>query len=706
MLALVAMMQGSPTLPQAQAQAQESVQSVREPVSAVDSLRIVGAARTAIGFFLDEWRNAWLASEMDFTGRSANIVFNEKYGMFIRNPKVPRKDAAVDDEDPILLYNGALNGDRIRAIHCHLPEVVNRTQLNRYNIADLRVVPVRSSASARSMCPTWVLGPRAGLAAASRVLDSALTSPRRENIRARRAELLNILDSSVAMLPGDDLLTAQRVRFLLDQRDSAGVRHAIESCRASGTTCLLLHALTLAEQGNMRRADSLYGVVDSALTPAARCQWQSIALLLPESERERYERSSCAEQAAVNHVFWWLSDPMFSEAGNERWSVNESRKLWLLLHRAFERDERYNWQLAFGGDAVERMIARYGPPDFSAWGYDQNDKSHNGYLMRYNSAPSTPYTTAEYTIDRWQSVPQWTAVVAPFNATPDMWTLETPRDAALRSWWPDEHFSRARQLTSFDAGQTASFRRQDQLLFATAVDARTPELSASLARRAAVLFLSQGPSYIVPVDEQRAREDGAFVLSALMTSTPVLVSVESPAPAARGADVRVRFGFRPPPTLSAMGQGEIAISEPLLLRGVADPQASIRNAEDAIANMRATTTLTGERKLGVYWESYGLRDADSVEVTIRIESTDAVSTLTRVGAALGVMDDPSRALEIRWREPRPGQSATTLEGPVPVQMRTVQLDLAPLSPGKYRLSIAMGRRGKMPVRSEREFRIQ
>lgn len=697
-LVLATMLQGNPVPPQAP----ESAPAARESVSTVDSLKLVSAARAAITHFLDEWRNAWLASEMDFTGRSAKLVGNGS----IRNPEEPRKDAAVDDEDPILLYNGALNANRLRAIHCHLPSEINRTQFKAIEIAKLRVVPVRSSATARSMCPTWILGPRAGLAPASRVLDSALTPSRRDDMRARRAALLGILDSSVALLPADDQLTAQRVRFLLDQGDTARVQHAIASCRASSTTCLLLRGIVETDLGRHERAESSFRRVDSALSDAARCEWQSIALLLADAERDRYERTTCDEQAQVNRVFWWLADPMFSQPGNERWTINESRKVWLRLHRAFERDERYNWQLAFGGDAVERMIARYGPPDFSAWGYEQNDMGHDSYLLMHESLPSRPYTTAEYTFDRWQSVPRWPAVVSPFSATPDMWTLETPRDSALRTWWPDEHFARTRQLTAFETGQSVSFRRHDQLLFATAVDASTPELAASLSRRAAVLFLSQGPSHIVPVDEQRPRQDGAFVLSALMPSTPVVVSIESPAPASRGADVRLRFGLRSPPTLSAMSKGDIALSEPLFLRGVADPQASIRNAEDAIANMRATPTLTGERKLGVYWESYGLRDADSVDVAIRIENVDAVNALTRVGAALGVVDDPSRQIEVRWREPRPGQSATTLEGPIPVQMRTVQVDLTPLKPGNYLLSIAMGRRGQGAVRSARAFVIR
>jgi hypothetical protein len=684
--------------------AQDAAQR-REPVSTGDSARLVGASRVAIEHFLDAWRNAWLASEMDYTGRSASLVVHPGRG-YIRDPKASRPEMIDDEEDPLRLYNDALNADRLRALHCHLPDEINRTQFSkRWELSSLRVVPIRSRSTARSMCATWVLGPRPGLAAASRVVDSALTSPRRSAMRQHRALLLDALDRAAAILPGDDFLTGQRVRFLLDQGEVARAREVAAACAAAQSTCLLLRGMLEVERGDIPRADSLFRVVDAMLGADARCNWNRIVALLPPVQRARYEAASCAEQEAINRTFWWLSDPLFAQPGNERWAVHMSRKTWLLLHRAFERDERYNWQAVLGGDAVDEMIVRYGPPDFSAWGYDENDQGHDGYLLVHDSRPSPPYTTAEYTVGRVHSAPEWSAVESPFTAPAGAWTLATPRDSALTAWWPSEHFARSRQMMSFDEGQSASFRRQANVVFATAVHAAMPEIGATLGRRSAVLFLSPGPGDLRAVDRQTPREDGTFVLSAIVEPGPVLVGVESPSPSTGGLDVRTRFGTGLPATLAAIPAGGFAISEPLLLRGTVDP-ATVGGVDDAIANMRASLTLQGERKLGVYWESYGFRAGDSVDVTVRVARTEQAGALQRVGMALGVADNPNSSVEVRWSEPQLGRTATTLAGPVPVQLRTLQLDLSGLPPGGYVLSVSVAKRGRPAVSSERRFTLR
>jgi hypothetical protein len=221
-----------------------------------------------------------------------------------------------------------------------------------------------------------------------------------------------------------------------------------------------------------------------------------------------------------------------------------------------------------------------------------------------------------------------------------------------------------------------------------------------------VLYLSTSPDSIFAVDQQKPQEGGVFVLSALAEPRSYLVSIESPAPTPRGDDVRTRFGVSLPPALSSMKQGDIAISDPVFLRSMADPEHTITSAEDAIANMRPTVVFDRERRIGVTWETYGLRAGDTVEVAVSVQRAEKLNAAERLGIRMGVLNDPNSTVEVRWTEPRPDRTTRTLDGPVPVQLRTVQLDLARLPPGDYVLIVAAARRGATPVSSRREFRLR
>lgn len=96
----------------------------REEISVADSAKLVAASRAAIVHFLDEWRNAWLANEMDFA-KHEDYYFHRMPALR-RNPENARQDRVVDEDDPVLHYNNALSGERLRALHCDFGADANR----------------------------------------------------------------------------------------------------------------------------------------------------------------------------------------------------------------------------------------------------------------------------------------------------------------------------------------------------------------------------------------------------------------------------------------------------------------------------------------------------------------------------------------------------------------------------------------------------
>jgi hypothetical protein len=97
----------------------------------------------------------------------------------------------------------------------------------------------------------------------------------------------------------------------------------------------------------------------------------------------------------------------------------------------------------------------------------------------------------------------------------------------------------------------------------------------------------------------------------------------------------------------------------------------------------------GAPGLVLYWEYYNVRPSDSASTSVRIASDQTISRLRRLGMMAGVASDPSSSIEIQWKDREGRGGTTTLQGPVPVQMRTIQLDLRALKPGRYVVEISV-----------------
>jgi hypothetical protein len=195
-------------------------------------------------------------------------------------------------------------------------------------------------------------------------------------------------------------------------------------------------------------------------------------------------------------------------------------------------------------------------------------------------------------------------------------------------------------------------------------------------------------------------------LRALVPVRPTVASFEVPATREGAPDLRTRFGVVPPSALNALRSGERALSDPVLLRAPADGSAIPDDVDGALALMLGGTVLRAAGRLGVYWESYGFDARDSVAVEVRIQPLVDVGTMQRLGIALKLSDDPRRSVSARWQEPQSGRTARSLDLRVPVQVRSVVLDVSRLQPGSYELRVLVGRRASEWVHASRVFRIE
>lgn len=585
---------------------------------------------------------------------------------------------------------------RLRDVHCHWDGSYGNTGKR----GNFRPPSLIHRSSRRSMCPDWFPADERAPDDERVARDASLRPGWRDRVHALRAALLDSLAMFAEHHPGDAWIAGARVRFLVDQGETAAAIGIARTCTADAVWCAQLTGFALAAAGDYAHADSAFDAAGAAMTPKARCEWTSAALLLDPDGRSAYEHQSCEERVATNERLWWLSTPLFSDSTDDRRTEDFSRKVLIQLHAALPWDERFDWRNRFGGEAVSEMLIRYGWPAYSAFGGVIEEQAHASWMTFYDS---TRTATAEYPQDRLHLVPDWRAVADPFHAPADAWEVNMPLltddDEPAAQWWPAEHYARAGggivQLTD----QTVMLRRDDDVLLATASDLKSAGRALSGDTAGAILIRTTGPRSVERMPHQTFKNETAIVLTAHVPAKPAIVGTELPAPRRGELSARTRLGVVPPMPLAALRPGETAISDPVLL---AADDAAPPGPEHALERMLGTTRVRGA-KVGVYWETYGYAPGDSVEVAVVISRHETLSKMRRLGMLLRVAHDINGSVAVRWTEPQAGHNSWSIPGAVPIQARSVRVDLSRIEPGHYTVQVLVGRRGGLPVSSSRNF---
>ncbi len=491
------------------------------------------------------------------------------------------------------------------------------------------------------------------------------------------------------------------MRFLVDQGQLKEALEIAQSCTADRVWCEQLTGFAYNAAGDYTRADSAYDAASAAMTPERRCKWNSVQLLLDDDGQSAYDHMSCDDRTKANQQFWWLTTPLFSDSTPDRRSEDFTRKVLIQLHSALPWDERFDWRDRFGGEALSEMLMRYGWPAYSAYGGAQEEASHAGWMGFYDS---TRTATAEYPMDRLHLVPAWKAIGDPFHAGADAWQINMPAltgdEEPAKQWWPAEHYARGAGGIVQLSDQTVMLRRDSDILLATASGLRSggKELRADTA--GAVLIRTTGPRDIERLTHQTFKNANAIVVTANISPKPAIVGTELPAPHGE-LSARTRFGIVPPAPLATLRHGEAAISDPVLIG--ADDDAP-PGPDRALQEMLGSTRVRGA-KVGVYWETYGYAAGDSVDVAVIISRHEPVSKVRRIGMFLRLAHDLNGQVAVRWGEPTPGHSSWTVPGVVPIQARSIRLDLSRIEPGHYTVQVLVGKHGSTtpPMISSRDF---
>jgi len=293
--------------------------------------------------------------------------------------------------------------------------------------------------------------------------------------------------------------------------------------------------------------------------------------------------------------------------------------------------------------------------------------------------PSEPHVTGHLASPTFHFAPQARALDDLGSAKPEDWTFDTPN--AREQYAP----AYATAFESLDH-QAALFRRADSCLFVAAYDLSSDTLFARHTVTAALALAADERTLAL------SRDSGVVAGVRALTTTapcgPLVLSLEAVAPVERHV-ARARYGVTPP----RLSPYHAAISDLLLF----DPPDSLPATLDAVVpHAYGSTRVSADRKLGVFWELYGVDPAAGAVAVSLTMARQGTGWLRRAAESLGLAG-PRRDVRLEWQEVPEAAS---------IAPRTLAIDLSGLAPGRYLLEVAVTPAGAETVTARREIRLE
>lgn len=477
-------------------------------------------------------------------------------------------------------------------------------------------------------------------------------------ISEARNALLRTLDSAAARSPTDDWIAGQRIRYLLEAgRDTAAVR-AADACAGTAWWCEALRGLALHEAGANAASDSAFSRALAAMPERERCRWTDVTMLLDDAQRKRYGKVGCGRREDLAARLWWLSDPFFGIPGNDRQTEHYARHVMSRIIDGTRAGYDVRW-----GDDLRELVLRYGWSRYWTVAPASGLEVRQGAISGHEASPNYHFFPASLKIDSAAHIGDST------------WSFRDQRS-------PERYAPRVARVVRELTPQIAVFRRGDSLQVVAAYDvSRDTAFSGGTVRSALVLARDERDQPLISeVTQQRGWH------SMTIDATPRVLSLETWSPdKKRGA--RLRQGL----WVSPRRPNSIAVSDILLFDASPDAIDLGSILPHMLGNLRVRT----DKKVGLYWEAYGLARPDSA-LPVSLTLTRVEGALRRLAVAIG-LGKRSSPLSIAWREtPSMGGIAS----------RSVVLDLSLIPRGRYKLKLELTPSGSPPVTSTRIIEIR
>ncbi|MEX2581836.1 MAG: hypothetical protein WD766_01055 [Gemmatimonadota bacterium] len=498
-------------------------------------------------------------------------------------------------------------------------------------------------------------------------IDDWIAPPEESDVIAARAQLIDGLNQVAQLVPGDDWIAGQRVRYLVEAGRLEQALAAAEECSGEVWWCAALRGYVLHYASRADEADDAFDAALASLDEEERRRWSDLSLILDERSVRRYRRMPEEERPAFEERFWRLSDPLLTRPGNELRSEHFARHVMDQFQYRAQSPDGISW-----GYDLREILIRYGWP--TGWERIRDFGPLTGpppLVSHYSSAPHYLLPPPEAILDETGTAGGWEAEL-PKARTGYNIPLE---DSVARWFSPLDH-------------QVAVFRRGTRAMLVAGYELPSDSLPEGVLVRASLAVL---PTTDLLVDPDIVGNEGNDTRGAMVVEVPArpsLMSLELIVPEERRL-ARARYGI----DLTPASPGLISLSDLLLLRpGEALPDS----LEGAVALARGSSRVAVGEQLGVYWEIYGLERRSDAEISISLQLLQGrTGWLRRLAERAGLMREVT-PVRLRWQEP-------VAEGEF--MSRSVEIEVPDVAPGTYTLELTVDASGREPLSVRKDIEI-
>jgi hypothetical protein len=442
--------------------------------------------------------------------------------------------------------------------------------------------------------------------------------PEPKLIAAGRNGLITLLDSSAALNPADGWIAGQRVRYLIEGGRTDDAVNAARQCRAEPWRCTALEGLALHVAQRYQEADSVFRVALRAMPEAERCEWLDLRRLTEGRLEREISRASCVEREVLAHRLWELSEPFWSEPGNDLRTEHFARHTMSAILTGSANAHAMSW----GADS-EELLVRLG---WAEW-----FTRHRDDVGGFTTSPRVTGRDREPSYNFLAFVPSIRSVPRIADSS---WRF---RDQLARTRYAPRYLKRLVDLPH----QLARFPRGDSMLVTVAYRIADTALSRDsvstwlLTRRSA-----DGSAQTADGRRETGDWKGRGVLSGLVARDTLVASIEVRGSQTKKA-ARARYTIDP-----LTCHGTWCLSD-LLLFEASDP-AKTAHVDSLIGTAAAELTFSSRKPLGVYWEIQ-TRGQAAVPVWLNlIVSPARVSLARRVATRLKLASELA-PVRLRWQ---------------------------------------------------------
>jgi len=498
-----------------------------------------------------------------------------------------------------------------------------------------------------------------------------------------RERLLKLLDSLGAANRGDNWISGQQVRYLIEAGRPLDALKVAEECKAYGWWCDALAGISLHEAGRYAESEARYEKVLAAMGTRERCTWRDLTPYLDDDTRKQYIRNPCGspEREAFEARAWWFSRTRYGLAGNDSRTEHFAR----LTYVEFLRDASTAYVRGF--DESEReMLVRFGWS--RRWARDGSVRGpmpgempmdRSGRPQRYDPSMTVNVIGQEAT-PAHRFIPPSEVLTSPASSDSTDWAVQLPPVVAR---YHPKYASRLLMLEH----QQALFRRGDTALVVLAYDvSKVPGIAFSRLDGAFVLTPGTRPAGQSTIMRD-IKPKGTMTVRAPWG--PLLMSAEIAADSASTL-VRARYGIRPPFAIGA----RVSLSDLLFYAPYGEFPSTV---EQVLPHALATQKVRADQPLGVYWEAYNTNPAgERMTISLVVAPDNDEPEPGRVSRALRLSRGSSPvSLTV---EDMSARGATT-------SPRAVQVDISTLRPGDYLVQLEVDVAGQYVIRADRRITV-